>query len=67
MIGYFLIYVENDNVCVVSEREYQPMPIELLPNNLNQLPGEFAVMSYIFQSILLTLFLISVITSIAYI
>ncbi len=48
MIGYFLFFVEEDNVCVVAEHEKQPLPHALLPNNLNSLPGEFAVMSYIF-------------------
>jgi hypothetical protein len=43
------------------------MPRELLPDDLNVLPGEFAVMSYIFQSILLTLFLISNISAYVYI
>ncbi len=42
------------------------MPLHLLPPDLNTVPGEFAVISYIFQSILLTLFLISLITSYVY-
>ena len=48
MIGYFLFYVETDNVCVVSSNEYQPIPLELLPTDLSTLPGEFAVVSYVF-------------------
>lgn len=67
MIGYFLFFVEKENICVVADREFQPMPRELLPDDLNVLPGEFAVMSYIFQSILLTLFLISNIAAYVYI
>ena len=48
MIGYFLFFVEEENICVVGDKEKQPMPLELLPSNLNNLPGEFAVMNYIF-------------------
>lgn len=43
------------------------MPLELLPNDLNTLPGDFAVMSYIFESMLFVLFLISMLTTITYI
>lgn len=67
MIGYFLFFVEENNVCVVAEKQFQPLPTEILPTNLNSLPGDFAIMSYVFQSILLTLFLISLISSITYI
>ena len=42
------------------------MPLEMLPSDLSQIPGEFAVISYVFQSILLGLFLISVITTCIY-
>jgi hypothetical protein len=41
--------------------------MELLPPDLSNLPGEFAVVSYVFQSIFLALFLISIITAIAYV
>lgn len=67
MIGYFLFYVESDNVCVVSMGEFQPIPLELLPLDLSILPGDFVVVSFLFQSILLFLFLVSIITSVAYV
>ena len=48
MIGYFLFYVEYENICVVADQEFQPIPMELLPVNLDYLPGDFAVVSYVF-------------------
>lgn len=63
MIGYTLFWIEPNNICVVADKEYQPMPLELLPPDLNNTPGEFAIISYVFQSILLTLFLLSCITT----
>ena len=51
----------------MTSNEFQPLPMELLPPDLSNLPGEFAVVSYVFQSIFLALFLISMITTIAYV
>lgn len=48
MIGYFLFWVEQDNICVVTANEFQPLPLELLPPDLSTLPGDFAVVSYVF-------------------
>ena len=47
VIAYFLFKVETENMCIVEGLERQPIPLNLLPEDLSNLPGDFANISYI--------------------
>ena len=67
VLGYITFCVGVDNVCVVNYNHDAPVPRSMLPENLDFLPGEFADMSRIVQTIIMMLFITSVCTSIMYI
>ena len=67
MLGVLLFNVETDNLCIVEGTLDKPIPREYLPANLDDIPGGFANMSYIFETVLTLLFITSSITSILYI
>ena len=67
VLGYILFGVETENTCVVTYESYAPIPEDLLPPNLNTLPGGFANMSRVFETIIMMLFITSVCTSIMYV
>lgn len=67
MLGILLFKVETQNICIVAEESYRPIPIKYLPADLDTLPGGFANMSWVFETILTMLFITSTITSIMYI
>ena len=48
VLGYILFGVETQNTCVVIYGSNRPIAREMLPHNLNTLPGEFANMSRVF-------------------
>ena len=67
VLGYILFGVETDNTCVVVWESYKPLPVDMLPDNLNNLPGGFFYVSRVFETILLFLFITSCATSVMYI
>jgi len=67
VLGYILFGVETDNTCVVVWESDKPLAADQLPENLSRLPGGFANMSYIFETIIMMLFITSVCTSIMYV
>ena len=67
MLAVIVFHVEVDHVCVVHESMDKPIPREYLPDDLDDLPGGFANMSYTFECILLFLFVTSICTSTIYI
>lgn len=67
VLGYILFGVETDNTCVVVWESDKPLTADQLPENLSRLPGGFANMSYIFETIIMMLFITSVCTSIMYV
>ena len=66
-LGVLLFCIETDNVCIVVYESDRPLPRHLHPNDLNDLPGGFANMSWIFEAVLMMLFICSFITSCMYI
>ena len=66
-LGLLLFKVETDHVCVVSYKSDRPIPLKYLPEDLDSLPGGFANMSWVFETILMMLFITSCSTSIMYI
>ena len=67
MLGVLLFHVETDNICIVADESDRPIPIKYLPEDLDKLPGGFANMSWVFETILWMLFICSCTTSIMYI
>ena len=67
MLGYILFGVETENTCIVVYESNSPLPLTMLPANLDTLPGGFANMSRVFQTIIMMLFITSVCTTIMYI
>ena len=67
VLGYILFNVETQNTCVVVWESYKPIPLTILPENLNDLPGGFANMSRVFDTILYMLFITSCATTVMYI
>ena len=48
VLGYILFGVETDNTCIVVYESNSPLPLNMLPANLDALPGGFANMSRVF-------------------
>ena len=48
VLGYILFGVETDRTCVVVYESNTPLPLTMLPANLDALPGGFANMSRVF-------------------
>jgi hypothetical protein len=48
VLGYILFGVETDRTCVVVYESNTPLPLAMLPADLNTLPGGFANMSRVF-------------------
>ena len=67
MLGILLFKVETDHICVVSEKSNRPIPLKFLPEDLDKLPGGFANMTWVFNTILTMLFICSCATSLMYI
>lgn len=67
VLGFICFKVETENTCVVVWDVDKPLSHEMLPDNLNILPGGFANMSRVFQTIIMMLFITSVCTSIMYV
>ena len=67
MLGFLVFKIETDVVCVVAEESNRPIPVKYLPENLDKLPGGFSNMSWVFETILMMLFICSTCTSIMYI
>ena len=67
VLGFILFGVEKQNICIVPYPSMRPLPYALIPENLNLIPGGFANMSQIFETILWMLFITSVCTSVMYI
>ena len=67
MLGVLLFRVETKNTCIVEASLDKPIPLEYLPNDLDDIPGGFANMSRIFETVLTLLFITSSITSIFYV
>ena len=62
-----LFGVETENTCVVVWESFKPLPLDVLPENLDNLPGGFYNVSRVFETILLFLFITSCATSVMYI
>ena len=67
MLGVLLFTVEVDNTCIVEGSLDKPIPAQYLPKDLDKIPGGFANMSRIFETVLMLLFITSTCTSIFYI
>ena len=67
VLGYILFAVETSNTCVVAYESNKPLSVDMLPVDLNTLPGSFANMSRVFETVIMMLFITSVCTSIMYI
>lgn len=67
VLAYILFGVETTNTCVVVWESYSPLPIDMLPENLNNLPSGFFNISRVFETILMFLFITSCGTSIMYV
>ena len=48
MLGVLLFHVETTNTCIAAYDYDKPIPLEWLPDDLDNLPGGFANMSRIF-------------------
>ena len=67
VLGYICFGVEVSNVCIVAWESNKPLPWALIPEDDHYLPGGFANMSTVFDTIIMMLFITSVCTSIMYI
>ena len=52
VLGYILFFVETSNVCIVVDESDKPIPTEVLPVDLNTMPGGFDNCSQAFQLII---------------
>ena len=66
MLGYILFAVETKNTCVVVWESNKPIPLSVLPEDLSDLPGGFANMSRVFDTVLFMLFITSCATTVMY-
>ena len=66
-LGVLLFKVETDHICIASPNSDKPVPREILPEDLNELPGYFYNMGWIYETVLMMLFICSSTTSLMYI